>query len=382
MLKLWKSAAAAALATLLISCGGGGGGGGGGGIGLLPPSTSGNGTQTPATPQPEPTAPAAYTTFALLPYKSVVVSFSKSNPAPGETVGIRTINALKNAGGSSRDMAYDAKRDRLYISAGSRILMIPKASQASGDVTPAQYDVLSSGLSTYSTMVLDAERDELWLGGPMSRLQGALVKISNISAAYGQIRTLEAIRPEETRPVASYQVWYIRSSMLMRFAIDPVRSLVYTSDIIGGVFDLATLTPARKETSGNPVYEESVAYNNAPVRMLFNGTNMYATDIALDAARNRLYVLGSDGREVITVDGASTANTPSTFSRLPLPTVNSSIAIDAKNDRLYIGGVDNNAYIFNNASTITAGTTVPGTSVLGAPESVAGKGVVWGISFP
>jgi hypothetical protein len=380
MLNPWKSAAAAALATLLISCGGGGGGGGGGGagIGLLPPPTSG----TPApTPQPEPVA-STYTTFALLPYRSVVVSFSKPNPGPGESVEMRTLNAFKNAGGVGRDMAYDAKRDRLYISMGTRILMIPKASQASGDVTKAQYDVLSSGLGSFSTMVLDAERDELWLGGPMSRLHGALVKISNISAAYGQIRTLESIGPQETRPVASYQVWYIRSSMLMRFAIDPTRSLVYTSDGIGGVFDLATLTPARKEPTGDPVYEELVAERNAPVRMLFNGTNMFATDVALDVARNRLYVLGGDGREIITINGASTANSPGTFSRLPLSTVNSSIAVDAKNDRLYVGGVDNNAYIFNNASTITAGTVVPGTSVLGAPESVAGKGVVWGISFP
>lgn len=230
-------------------------------------------------------------------------------------------------------------------------------------------------------MVLDAERDVLWLGGPVSS-QGALVKISNISAAYGQIRTLESISPNESQPVASYQIWYIRSSMLMRFAVDPVRSLVYTSDGLGGVFDLATLTPARKGSTGEPVYESSVAYNNAPTRLLFNGTNAFATDVALDATRNRLYFLGGDGREVIMVDGASTAGSPATFARLPLPTANISIAVDAKNDRLYVGGVDNNAYIFGNASTITAGTTVPGTNVLGAPESVAGKGVVLGISFP
>ncbi|MDN6886525.1 hypothetical protein QMO14_23315 [Variovorax sp. CAN2819] len=294
---------------------------------------------------------------------------------------MRTINAFKNAGNAPRDMAYDAKRDRLYISMGTRILMVPKASQASGDVTAAQYELLSTGLGNYSTLVLDAERDVLWLGGP-TYSQGALLKISNISAAYGQIRTLESISPTESQPVASYQIWYIRSQMLMRFAVDPVRSLIYASDGFGGVFDLATLTPARKSSTGDPIYESSVAYNNAPKHLLLNGTNGFALDVALDATRDRLYYLGGDGREVITVDGASTANSPATVARLPLPTANLSIAVDAKNDRLYVGGIDNNAYIFSNASLITPGMTVPGATVLGSPESVPGKGVVLGISFP
>ncbi|MET3373585.1 hypothetical protein ABIC89_002647 [Variovorax boronicumulans] len=63
-------------------------------------------------------------------------------------------------------------------------------------------------------------------------------------------------------------------------------------------------------------------------------------------------------------------------------TSNISISVDSKNDRLYVGGVDNNAYIFDKASAIAAGATVPGTNVLASPESVAGRGVVLGISFP
>ena len=280
-------------------------------------------------------------------------------------------------------MAYDSKRDRLYIAMGGKIMMVAKASQASGDVATSEFVVLASGLGSYSTMVLDAERDELWLGGPVFD-QGALVKISNISAAYGQIRTLESIRPEEkTQPVASYQIWHIRSPLLNRFAVDPVRSLIYASDGLGGVFDLASLTPARKDAAtGDPIYESAVAWNNAPVRRFFNGTNVFASDVALDAARDRLYFLNSVGRQIVTIDGASAPTTPTTFTRLALPKETISIALDSKNDRLYVGGMDNDAYIFNAASTIGTGTTVPGTNVFGVAEDPPGKGLVLGISLP
>ena len=47
------------------------------------------------------------------------------------------------------------------------------------------------------------------------------------------------------------------------------------------------------------------------------------------------------------------------------------ITLDQPNDRLYVGAYIN-AYIFNNASTLSAGAPVPGVSITSAGSSIAG----------
>lgn len=102
-------------------------------------------------------------------------------------------------------------------------------------------------------------------------------------------------------------------------------------------------------------------------------------DIALDVARDRLYSVNAF-RELFIIDGASTATASVSFwgahARF------ASVSYDPAKDRLYVGGSSSNALIFNSASSLVSGTTVPAAEVFTASEIGATAYRVWGWLSP
>lgn len=119
-------------------------------------------------------------------------------------------------------MGYDAKRDRLYVALGTSVLVVPKASAASGTIYGRGLNVMYTGLRNYTEMFLDSANDVLWLGGQLGN-GSVLVKICNVSTVEGAVYA-SGVMPQHSY---SYEAYPLRSGALFSFAIDPTRSLAY-----------------------------------------------------------------------------------------------------------------------------------------------------------
>lgn len=246
MLEAWRRAVILALA--LMGCGGGGGGGGGSpNLFVAAAGSSGSGAgvfqtfdnpsspsapvtpTTPSTPESPatpttpttPTDPGAtnpggsvpqHKTFAVLGALSSIASFSDPNPALGSNVAVRLFKGFDTVTGTlGQHIAYDAPRDRLYVSKGASIMVVDNASTASGTITPARTITPSgTGYGTQSYLVFDAASDVLWLGVQQNS-NGMLLKFDNASTAQA------TVVPSRKYPM---------SDKMSVLAIDTTRSLL------------------------------------------------------------------------------------------------------------------------------------------------------------
>jgi hypothetical protein len=143
----------------------------------------------------------------------------------------------------------------------------------------------------------------------------------------------------------------IQDPMLDSLAVDQTRKFVYlTNNAIGNVL-----------VFGNP---SSASGDVAPVRSFSVAGENIDQGIAVDAARDRLYVSGAAGHIWI-FGSASTLNGAVTPDAILAKNV-LGLCLDETNDRLYASsksGADFSIYIYNSASTLTTGA-VPDRTVV------------------
>jgi hypothetical protein len=440
MKRILVGIAIAAMATALVSCGGGGGGGGTA-AGLSVTQSSPSPIDTSALIQPNNSKAEATTAsqelaaqqaeqggglaslraqgpeglklirqsiaqgsdilpgrqrlFAYLPNLLKIASIPNTNPAPGESVAVDLIfpyfidtGGYKN-GVYASNLAYDARRDRLYVPVNNGAIGILKnASAAKGEVQIPIYYAPTS-LDILGSVSLDAENDTLWLVGSTSSFSSThpyttIVKIKSISNIESRIRM--TIQGKRILPSMFITVWHVSSSTFPGgFAIDAKQATIYMDN--GNVFDLNAIAPTPGVGDSADYYlfpiNEAKARETLPVRRFVDGG--WLLGIALDVARDRLYAVNGPKTQLLIVENASANTSPAIPIVLNLPgpvATYSSLTFDAKNDRLYIGGAGNDGYIINNASTINTGSTVPAAYAFAAPDLAQTRTEVWGIAFP
>ena len=330
--------------------------------------------------------------FAYLPATLKIASIPNLNPSPGQQIAAGLLMPyVIGAGGYkygiyASNLAYDAKRDRLYVPTnGGGIGILRNASAAAGEVQLLVYYV-PTPMDTLGSVYLDVENDTLWFvsstGARSSTISIAKIKsISNI-----EINSRWTIGSKAMAPVDFITVWHARSyTFTAGFAMDVKRSMIYMES--GAVFDLNTMTPTPMTEPSSLIsfpLDALKAYNTLPVRRFFDGSK-FLTSVALDTTRDRLYFIDPLKKQLIIVDNASNAAEATTPVVLDLPgpvATYSALTIDPKKDRLYIGGAANDAYVVNDASAIRTGSTLPASHLFADTNPPMTQSEVWGIAIP
>lgn len=338
-------------------------------------------------------SPSRRRLFAYLPATSKIASIPNPNPAPGQDVTINLIFPYVIGPGGYKygvfagNLAYDARRDRLYVPINNgKFGIIKNASEAKGDVLMKAFAV-PTPMDTYSSIYLDVEGDTLWIVGATdsSAWYTSIVKIKGISTVETSFMQTDELK--STLHSSLLTVWHVRSSAFTgAFALDVKRSMIYKE--YGAVFDLNEITPVplaeRSGGFGDYPLNTTKAWTTLPVRQFFDSPK-FLTGVALDTVRDRLYFIDSSHKQLLIVDGASVATGAAIPVAINLPdslASRSSLTIDEKNDRLYIGGARNDAYIINKASSLNAESIIPASYVFAEPDPAATWNDVWGIAIP
>jgi|GEM_PF-1703738 len=331
--------------------------------------------------------------FAYLPASLKIASIPNPNPAPGQSVATELIFPYSVGVGGYKygifasNLAYDARRDRLYVPVNNGgIGILKNASSIKGEV-PVRDFYVPTAMDVLGSVFLDIENDTLWLVSSSSSTARytSIAKITNISDIESKVRV--TIGNRAMLPADLVTVWHVHSATFAAgFAVDVKRSLIYMEN--GNVFDLNLVAPAPlvNDIPGYASYpiNEIKAWDVLPARRFFDGTK-FLTSVAFDAIRDRLYFVDAIKKQLLVVEHASTATAATVPVALDLPgpvATYSSLTIDAKNDRLYIGGAGNDGYVINNASTINAGLVFPASYVFATSDQAQTRSEVWGVAVP
>lgn len=338
-------------------------------------------------------SPSRRRLFAFLAATAKIASIPNPSPAPGQDVAINLIFPYVIGPGGYKynvfagNLAYDARRDRLYVPINNgKFGIIKNASEAKGDVLMKAF-VVPTPMDTYSSLYLDVEGDTLWMMGATdsSGWYSSIVKIKGISTVETSFMQTDELKSILHSSLLT--VWHVNSyAFAGTFALDVKRSVIYQE--FGAVFDLNEIAPVplseRFGGFGDYPLNSTKAWNTLPVRKFFDSPK-YLTGVALDTVRDRLYFIDSVRKQLLIVDGASVATgavTPVTINLPDSVASHSSLTFDAKNDRLYIGGAKNDAYIIKNASTLNAESIIPAAYVFAEPNPTTTWNDVWGIAIP
>jgi hypothetical protein len=264
----------------------------------------------------------------------VVGAFPVLDPQPGSSVTGKAISVPL----LGQDLAYVAATDELYAASGLNIVVLPRASTASGSVAPSRTITISPsvGLVSSISLFLDKANDILFVGGERT-YDGVILAINHASTANG------TVTPDRTM---------ILGSGVSSFTVDTSRSLLYVVNSLAGVH----------------VYQNAYAATGA-ITPSYTMNSVTGSGLALDASRDRLYVADTS-RGIHIVSQASSSTSYSDLGAIAVANARI-ITLDQPNDRLYVGAY-NNAYVLDNVSALSAGATVPGASITAAGSSIAG----------
>lgn len=312
----WLKRACACVATLLLaSCGGGDSGG--------------------------DSAPGGNNVLFVTDIgRGVVAGAPALDPAPGPLqVTVTPVASLQGD-----NVQYDASRDELYVASGSIpgplvIAVHARASSTVAGTTPARQFNLPTGFNGVQRMVLHVASDTLYVAVHGTYSSSILV-YQNASTRTGS--------PAPSRSITI-------GDGVNDFAIDFTHDVAYVITSIIGV----KVLPQFHTLSGT-----------LPVSP--NYSNILATGVAVDAARDRVY-LSDWSNGVFVIDQASTVNR-SVVARVAVLNARL-VSFDPRNDRLYVSAY-RDAYILNRASQLTSSSTV--ASAVSIPSAVS----LGGFSFP
>ena len=310
------------LAVALAGCGGGGGSSDGG-------SGGGSGGST-----------GGYVLFATDLNSGTIAAFTTADPSAGQSLAAHIVKT--NEGGTG--IAYDAVHDDLYAMRVAidlpavTIDVFAHASKMASNATPARTIQVTGLADLDNSIALDTTRDELWIGGlgsSNSNTPGRLVVLSHASTLSGSVAP--------TRDIQGLPSF-------MTFAHDRVHDTLYLAGgggITHGVYVFANASTLVSDT--------------APTRTIsgVDGTGTYL--MSVDEQRDILYVPDVFNGLGI-VRNASTGTQAVTTVQFPSATPSLTAVVDGPHDRLYVGAYTN-AYVFDNASTLTSASTLPGVTV-------------------
>ncbi len=312
------------LAAALAGCGGGGGNGSTGSTG-----TSGGSSQA-----------TGYVLFATDLNSGSIAAFTTAAPVAGQALAAHIVKSREGGKG----IVYDALHDDLYAIRIANFLpavtidVFAHASRMTTDAAPTRTIQVTGLADLQNSMALDTTRDELWIGGVGSQVAnkpGRLVVLAHASTLSGSVAP--------TRDVVDLPTF-------STFAHDRTRDVLYLAGGGGIVHGVYVFANASTLVSGTP-----------PTRTIDSVDGTGTALMSVDEQRDILYVPDVFNGLGI-VHGASTV-TPTTASvPFPIAAPCQTAAVDSTHDRLYIGAYTD-AYVFDNASTLKSGSSLPGVTV-------------------
>ena len=312
---------ATVLAGALGACGGGGDSAGGGG------------------PSSDP-----YVLFATDLSSGTIAAFTTLDPSAGQSLTAHIVKTQEGGTG----IAYDAVHDDLYalrvdahLTATTIDVFAHASTMASGAAPSRSIQVPGFRVGVDASIALDTTRDELWVGGSTDSTGndlGRLAVVAHASSANGSVTP--------SRDIGGLPNF-------ATFALDRLHAVLYLGGGGGG-------------PHGIYVYENASALvTGTPLTRTINGVDGRAPALmAVDEQRDILYVPDSTAGLGV-VRNASTAT--QTVARLAVPCL--TVAVDSAHDRVYVGAFSN-AYVFDDASTLTSSSTVPAVAVQAAGASI------------
>ncbi len=286
-----------------------------------------------------------------------IAAFPDAKPTSGTTFSNHVVAAVSGATGA---MAYDAVHDQLYVavaptsSSPAAIEVFTNASTMTAG-KPARTITPDGGIPAFSLitkLAIDTSTDTLWVygrnqAGLLALTNGSLMAIAHASTTSGSVPAGGAVG--------------VRSGGSETFfAYDGTRDVAYLTgrvdnagnDIPGiAVFDAASTTYS---TSGLQTPTSTIAIDGA-------------TDIAVDAAHDALYV--ADPTQGLWIVRQASTGSPVVVGPLAMAGV-TSVSLDSASDRLVVGA-GGSAYVFDQASSLTAGSPFPAATVVDAGSGSA-----------
>lgn len=347
MRKLFRAMAALLIGTSVLFAGGCGGGGGGGdgpaaaGSAATAPDGGSASRDTPFTPAIE----GKWQLFALDRNHQAIAMFDDANLQPGAFVSPGAALFVELAVG----LAYDSRRDILYVgrntagpaSSGGfarfgpgEILVFTGASSLGSQSAPVRTISLGSDFFDPLVLQIDAARDELYVAVNELHPRGELHANSQVQIFANASQAAGAVAPARVIPT---------EFRLTGMAVDFSRSAMYTleNDGVRRWKDVHTADP---KPDGRIFIREARPFG-----------------VAIDAARDRLYV--ANGGSVEVVEAASTATASNGAITLSNRLVSFRAAFyDAGRDRLYISGLDQ-VFIVERASQLAPGAAATALAV-------------------
>jgi len=320
-----RALVATALFGTLSACGGGGG-----------ESTNGNGSSSP------------YVLFATDLSSGTIAAFTTLDPSAGQSLTAHIVKTQEGGTG----IAYDAVHDDLYalrVDARLTVTTVDVFAHASTMVNGAapSRSIQVPGFREDSAIAIDTTRDEVWVAGTTDSTGnnlGRLAVIAHASTASGSVTP--------SRDISGLPNF-------VTFALDRVHAVLYLGGGGGGPHGIYVYENASALVTGTP-----------PTRTI-NGVDGRAPFLmAVDEQRDILYVPDtSTGLGIVRNASTSTQ----TVAKLAVPCL--TVAVDSAHDRVYVGAYSN-AYVFDNASTLGASSTVPAVAVQATGASI------WSFAFP
>lgn len=271
------------------------------------------------------------------PGHAALLALASATPAAGATVAGTT---LATSGPTGNNVQIDAARDELYVLAGRSVNVYASAATLSAGAAPARSFALPASLRTPRTLFLDAASDVLYVGG-------------DTLAGMGEILAWDFAHTVRGTPATPARALVVDGGLAF-FTLDLQRRLLYVASDTSGVQVFADVDTA----SGLLRPSSSIA--------------LLGTGLALDAARDRLYVADMFAG-LLLVDQASTGNSV-VSGTLGIDDARY-VAFDAAHDRVHVSAPDQ-LYTLEHASALTSGTTLPAAAISGGATTGFGTAAV------
>ncbi len=287
-------------------------------------------------------ASAPYVLFATDVHSGAIAGLTTANPGAGVTLSAHILESDEGGVG----IAYDGVHDDLYAVRVSsddvnvNIDVFAKASHLVAGARPSRTLTIAGFVPAFTTAIaIDTASNSLWIGGLDSQEGNMAGRITVLAQASNLNGTVTPTRDISFLPDFS------------TFALDTTHDMLYLAGGGGVIHGVYAFAGASTLTTGAPVTRTIDGVD---------GTGSFL--ISVDAQRDILYVpSAAAGLGIV----RAASNPTPVVGTLEFPSDTSccvSAAVDSRNDRLYVGSYTN-AYVLNNASTLTAGSSLPAASV-------------------
>ena len=248
-----------------------------------------------------------------------IAAVATLEPDAGEVLPAPTLGMAAAIGSN---VQVDAARDELYTIVGGVVEVYAGASALKANAAPARSFPLPATLTAPHALFLDADRDELYVGGDTAHGGGEIV-------VYPYAHTIRGTPATPARAL-------IVDHGVSFFTIDTVRERLYVVNADAGVH----------------VFDDAGSASGALVAVAT--VPVLGTGLAVDAAHDRLYVADLFAG-LILVDQASSAS-PVVSATISIDDARF-VSVDTTADRAYVSA-QGELYVLDHASALTSASTL------------------------